>query len=1141
MFSQFSRVLFAAVLTLSLVGAAYTQSATQGAVAGTAKDATGALVSNAAVSIRNNGTNAEQHTTTDASGFYKAPLLEPGTYTVTVTAPSFAPYKANFVVQVGQLTEVSPVLTSGSESTTVEVTAETPVLNFDSPDFTANLNQVAIDNIPVNNRRWSALALTTPGVIADSSGFGLVSIRGISPLMNNIEIDGADDNNAYYSEERGRTREAYSTSENAVREFAVNTGVYSAEYGRAAGGVINSVTRSGTNQIHGLLYFYDRQSKWNAYQEHSVQTVANYTSGNPIPTSFSTGVHFKPKDLRKIYGFTVGGPIIRDKLFFMYTYDEHARIFPAVGSPGTPATFFAQPAAALPTGAACNSATGYLSGDTAALDQQACTLAARELAAGAPAPSGTVAGTYAAGAAAYSQGLASLLPALGNSPRVGYQEINTPKLDFQINQKEHLGLLFHRLRWDSPGGVQTGSVLGYARDTDGNDFVKLDYGVAKLTSLLGSKLSNEIVYQYGRELLAETQQPFTAYTLSNLQAPNGNIPEVDLDGSTGFYLGSPYYSYRPAQPDERKWQVEDTLYTTFGNHSLKFGVDLLHNSDLNNALNQSAPLAGGNGTSANGMYYYTYIGNYFADLASKGRSGTCNSTGAAAASATLNAVGTYQCFATNGYGQAFGNPLFAITTTDLGFFVQDNWKFSSRLTLELGVRYDYEKLPQPAAALANPSVPQTANHPSDGNNIGPRIGASYDLYGNGKTILRGGFGLYYGRIPNGTILNVQQGTGSTAGQYVTSFSPVAGSTGAGTGLTNTPVFPYNYTAVGTPTTPSVYYLASNLQNPTVEEFDMQLQQDLGHGTVFAASYLGGLGRHLQNFLNTNLDPTQTKTVNVSFIDTTGLSPIANGTIVPVKTYTNYINPAYQGITGVFSNINSSYNGLVGEIQNRSLKSLQFDLSYTWSHALDYNQNATSTTTTNGWLDPYAAARSNYGNSNYNVPNRLIFYSLYNFPSPIKGANPLKYLVNNWSFDNSFQGQSGLPYSLVTSGSTTASPNNVGSGWEGTGVTYIPVIGRNTFRYPRHLVDDVRLQKDFAITERYSVQLLAQCFNIANKQNIDGINTTGYKLAAITAPTAATAGTATATYQSSYGSVTNSNNSGFLYTPREFEIAARFRF
>src|SRR6202042_586064 len=154
-------------------------------------------------------------------------------------------------------------LKAGATNQTVEVSAETPLVNLESPDFSSNLNKQALDNIPINNRRWSSLAMTTPGVVSDSNGFGLVSIRGISPILNNIEIDGADDNQAYYAEERGRTREAYSTSANAVREFAVNTGVYSAEYGRAAGGVITSVTRSGTNAIHGEAYFFDRESNWN--------------------------------------------------------------------------------------------------------------------------------------------------------------------------------------------------------------------------------------------------------------------------------------------------------------------------------------------------------------------------------------------------------------------------------------------------------------------------------------------------------------------------------------------------------------------------------------------------------------------------------------------------------------------------------------------------------------------------------------------------------------------------------------------------------------------------------------------------------------------------------------------------------------
>ena len=201
-------------------------------------------------------------------------------------------------------------------------------MNYESANFSSNINLIELENVPINNRRWSALALSTPGVTVDTSGFGLISVRGISTILNNVEIDGADDNQAYFSEERGRTREAYSTSGSAVREFAVNTGVYPAEYGRAAGGVVNSVTKSGTNELHGEAYFFDRESNWAAYSAEATLTKlvngANVTS--PI----------KPEDLRKIYGFTAGGALIKNKLFWIYTYDQHTHVFPLVGVPASP-------------------------------------------------------------------------------------------------------------------------------------------------------------------------------------------------------------------------------------------------------------------------------------------------------------------------------------------------------------------------------------------------------------------------------------------------------------------------------------------------------------------------------------------------------------------------------------------------------------------------------------------------------------------------------------------------------------------------------------------------------------------------------------------------------------------------------------
>ena len=205
----------------------------------------------------------------------------------------------------------------------------------------------------------------------------------------------------------------------------------------------------------------------------------------------------------------------------------------------------------------------------------------------------------------------------------------------------------------------------------------------------------------------------------------------------------------------------------------------------------------------------------------------------------------------------------------------------------------------------------------------------------------------------------------------------------------------------------------------VNEYDLALQQEFGRGTVFSLSYLGGLGRELPNFVDVNLDPTTAETITTTVSDTTGKGPLPNGAQYQEKIYTKYGNSALFGRPEAATRASSRSLATSTQattlwslrFRTDTLHNLQFDANYTWSHALDFNQNATTTIsgTTENWLDPFANARTNYGNSSWNVPNRFVAYALYTFPG-INTSNWLKYLVNDWSLDTSFQMSNGLPYS-----------------------------------------------------------------------------------------------------------------------------------
>src|SRR5216683_1379803 len=1094
------RFLVVAMLWAGAGSYGYGQSAVDGAIGGTVQDSSGLAIPKATVTIHNNATNAEQVVVTDDSGFFRAIHLQPSTYTVTVTATGFESFKSpEVIVQVGQLTDLSPKLPVGSTAQTVEVTSEAPALNTTSPDFAGVVDQRALQDLPVSNYRWSAYALLTPGVVADANGFGLLSFRGQSTLLNNVTIDGADDNQGYFSEERGRTRAGYSTAKSSIQAFQVNTSNYSSEYGRSAGGVVNSITKSGGNQFHGELYFFDRDAEWAGSVATTTQNV-QLTPGGPYVAQ-----HFKPVDVRKQYGGAIGGPIFRDKLFFFFAGDRFQRNFPAVAAASNPTTFYALPDATLPAGKVCGG-TGGAAPST--IDAAACTL-----------QTNLGLATYAAAATNYSNGIAGLNTMLGAVPRTGSQTIFFPKIDWQVNSRNHASFEVNRLRWASPAGIQTSAVVFNGVSSFGNDYVDVTFGIAKLDTVITNHISNQARYQYGRDFEFEYGQTPTPYEKANLMGPTGGgytnplgaPPSVSI--TNAFSFGTPNFLNRAALPDERRWQLADTLNWVRGRHNVKFGGDYVHTDDRINNL-----------FSGFGVYAYSNLTAYFSDF--------YLSQSAATASRAKNYTSLYV--------QGFGIPGVEFQTGDFGFFAEDNWKVTKALTVTAGLRYEYEKLPAPFNTLVVPAIPQTGVLPSNKTNIGPRVGFAYDVFGSGKTILRGGYGVFFARILNGTIYNALVNTGSPQGQFT---------------VNSTPAFPQVIATGSLAGAPNSVFFDSNFRAPWINQADLTVEQDLGWNTVMSVTWLGTLGRRLPNFTDINLNPATSITYNV--IDSTGKGILPNGSTFTSKFYPRNTtagctsarpNCNFGSLTDIFSGVNSNYQGLVAQINHRFSNHLQFNANYTWSHALDFGQNNQTATVANNLLDPQNI-RAEYGNSITNIPNRLVMGAIVTAPWKYTGWK--SYLLNDFEASPGLQVQSGLPYSIGTTGgftSTTSTPGYTSSGSviagfggvNGSNGTFrLPGFERLGLQQPKTTVVDLRLSKRFNVADRVKLEFLAESFNIANHQNVTTVNTTAYTVGSVAASK-----TNTLTYTTAvptFGAATATNTSGFSYAPRQIQLGVRAQF
>ena len=721
----------------------------------------------------------------------------------------------------------------------------------------------------------------------------------------------------------------------------------------------------------------------------------------------------------------------------------------------------------------------------------------------------------------------------GPSSAEGYWHQRVPKLDWKPNESNTLTAEYNRVRWDSPYGVQTGSVVARSIDSNGNDFVKDDRLVANWNYLINSWASNNMRFVYSRDF--EFEFPTASLSTEPLAPQTGFSPQVDIT-SCGFNssasslpcswtLGTPYYLNRADYPDEKRYQGADTFSITAGTHLLKFGVDITSVNDLLNAYASGDQY---------GEYSYSQLQDFISDyvvFANHLSNPACQSN-------TTSPVATYSVPCYNDYFQTAGPLAFTVPTLETGLFIQDDWHVLPRITLNMGLRWDHEGLPSPV--LPNTTIPQTTTFPSDNTDFGPRIGFAIDLTGQGKIVFRGGYGVYYGRITNEQIYEAMTQTGNPGAQLSPTIFPTTGtSNDLGTPTTNEPIYPniLSPASISSSGTINIAYFPSDLHLPAAEEYNLVLENEIARNTAVSISWIGSVGRFLPIGINTDL-PKPT-TLNYTVVN----GPL-NGQVIAEPFFSGAkLFPGFNSVIMYCSCGTSHYNGLVFQLNRRMTSGLQVNMSYTAASDTDdlaggsSGGEATSPAiTSNGPVNPYNLRAEN-GTSNLEVKNRFVGTLVWQPPYFDHSSNLAERgLLSGWVLSFNQTAQTGLPFTQTISGNEPSGTGaTISSGGPTGGSTSIRFIGvpKNVNFLPPTINTDMRLGRTFSVKERVSAEFTFEVFNLANHPNYTGVTGTAYS----------TGGTSTAptlTYSTGFGGLTAASNGVYL-TQRQMQFGAKISF
>ncbi|MBI4852636.1 MAG: TonB-dependent receptor [Acidobacteria bacterium] len=1049
----------------------FAQSRSNGAdLLGAVKDQSGGVIPKATVTVRNPQTNFERTVTADEDGSYRFIALPPSTYELTVMSPGFLDKKQTFDLVLGSTGVLDVTMSISGQSDIVLITGTaTKVVETSKSAVTQSVDSQRIDNLPINGRNFLGFAFinaligrdTTPPLgPAPTTGLNFAGQRARSNL---IQVDGAD------NIDNGSKAARSTISQEAVQEFQVVINSFAAEYGRTAGGVVNIVTKSGTNQFHGNGFGFIRQRAIQARNALAFQPP---------------GVNERPAFTRGQYGFTFGGPIKKDKTFFFLSLDQTRRRESGFSDIGRDSSVF-DLTAAQKAFIASNPSVGRLyqmfaeSGATVARTGiepntgQAVFLPTFSLSNGKLGAIPSVFRTLS--------GIQSVYPIKDDFT------FYSAKIDQQFNLNNRLSLRYNFTPIRTTGVQSSGQNQPFGLNDvsrTGISSIRDTSLVAQLTTIIDSSKINEFIFNFGRRSSLFTSSSDVAV----------NIPGAAFFGREPF---------SPAERVEKVFELKDNFSYIVGQHTTKFGgsVNFVRIIPFNFELNFSGVFNFGDlaATAINPMFL-----------------------GAPAFTATqAYGLGIPQTFI-----QGFNGSNTRIKNTQIGIYGQDSWKIRSNLTLNYGVRYDYERTPlfEPSAIVSD-RLNLTAQQvdaaerflnvrqgiPRDKNNIAPRVALAYDPKGNGKTVIRAAYGIFYDTPLLFVAGNSVFANGVSSPQLIApSGSPLPTST-----LNSAQIFQGTVQAGVTPGIDqgAVYLLGQSRFDPRgkfpgygallpftlpvdrnfefayTNQANLTIEHELLPDTAIQVTYIFTGGRKLNRSINRNapdgrrvLTASGTDRIINNFFRPSGPNPVFVKTNLPVP----FGTVGVQEASG-----NSVYHGLAFNITKRFSGNLQVQASYSYSKTIDDSADLQSLLQPQDNRNPGL----DRGLSLFDQRHRFVLSGV--FKSPFKTSSPgFRKLLADTTFATIIELAAGRPFNILTGtdtnldqSSVTDRPNvNITNGQLTIpGPAQTGTLGRNVGTTPGFASVDLRLSRTLSLTENVKLEMISEVFNLFNRVNVSTVN------------------------------------------------------